>query len=231
MNRKFMLLLLCLLFFSQTTFAEESKDLKAEICSKLECCKCGVQFNKCECAEAREIKAYIDALIESGVAKDEIFYKVAKKFSPSVIADRQIKEHVEKRLIQEIDAKHALLVVEPASFDFGIVSKKQGKVRKTFQIYNNGSSPLVISNVKTSCACVTASLIVGENKSPYFGTGGAPDNWSISIQPNEVAGLEFVLDLHHRSVVIGPLIREVTIFSNDPIYPKLFIRVEAKVTQ
>ena len=39
-----------------------------------------------------------------------------------------------------------------------------------------------------------------------------------------------VLDLNHKSVKTGDLIREVSLKSNDPLYPELGVTVEAKIT-
>lgn len=227
--RPVILFFICLVFSSQIIFAQNANDLKAEIYSKLDCCPCPKSFAECTCPEARKMKVYIDALLESGITRDEIFYKVAKKFSPKVIVDKQIKAQVEWLLAREAGIERPQLIIEPISFDFGKVSRKQGKIKKIFKLHNKGASLLIISNIKASCGCVAASLKVGKSKSPYFGTDGAPKGWQIGINPNETGELEFVLDLHHRSVKIGPLLRGTTIFSNDPIYPEIFVKIEAEV--
>ena len=38
------------------------------------------------------MKGYIDALLETGILKDEIYYKVAKKFSLKTILDENVKK-------------------------------------------------------------------------------------------------------------------------------------------
>ena len=40
--------------------------------------------------EAKEMKGYIDALLLKPIAKDEIYYKVAKKFSLKTILDEKM---------------------------------------------------------------------------------------------------------------------------------------------
>jgi len=218
-------------FFSQITFAQNTEGVKSEIYSKLKCCPCQVTFDKCTCAEAKEIKAYIEALLESGVGKEEIFYKVAKKFSLKAIMDEQTKQGVEKRLIKEAGGRRPQIVLNSTSYDFGQANKRQGKISKTFKLSNQGNEPLIITNIKTSCPCATVSLKVGKKKSPSFGTEGAPKDWRVEIRPGQVGELEFAIDLTSPHVKIGKLIRDVNINSNDPVYPNVTINVEAVVME
>ncbi len=80
MIKKAILVFAFLLIFRGAVFAQATSDLKADIYSKLKCCDCNMAFGPCGCKEAIEMKAYIEALIDSGVPRDDIFYKVAKKF-------------------------------------------------------------------------------------------------------------------------------------------------------
>lgn len=219
-----------LLFLSFFFINHAFSDVKTDIYSKLKCCPCKTSFDKCVCGEAKEMKAYIDALLESGVAKDEVFYKLAKKFSLNVIVDREINADVEKKLISEAGEKRPQLVLESSSFNFGKVSKRQGKVTKIFKLYNKGNSRLVITNIRVSCSCVTASLKVGINKSPYFGIAGAGPGWQVVIEPDSSGELEVVADLAHPSMGIGRQIRDIFVASNDPVYPETSIRIEVDVT-
>lgn len=218
------------IIFPLLTFAQNNEAIKSEIYSKLKCCDCGMKFEECRCAHAGPMKAYIDALLESKTPKEEIFYKVAKKFSLSAIVDEKIKQDVEKRLSAEAGPVRPQLVIEPVSFDFGEVSRQKGKISKIFKLRNKGKANLVISNIRASCACTLASLSIGKNKSPYFGTKGVPQDWQAELKPDEAGELEIVLDLNHKSVKAGDLIREVLIKSNDPLYPELGATVEAKIT-
>ncbi len=221
----------CMIFSSQVLFGQNNDTLKSEVYSKLKCCACQVSFDKCTCPEAKEIKAYIDALLESDVSKEEIFYKVAKKFSLKTILDEQVRQEVEKRLIQEAGQNHPQIVLESNSFDFGKVSKKQEKISKNFKFANQGNSSLIIKSMKTSCPCATVSLKVNKAKSPYFGTEGAPKDWKMEIKPGEQGEAELMLDLGSSHVKPGKLIREASIVSNDPVYPEVTVRVEAEVNE
>ncbi len=220
------------IFSSQFVFAQNTDNLKLDIYSKLRDRRCTtMSLDKCDCPDAREMKAYIDALIETGVSKDEIFYKVAKKFSPNTILDKQIKAQVEARLIKEAGGKRPQIVLEPSSINLGQVSKKQGKIEKVFKLYNKGTAKLIITNIKVSCSCVTASLMVGKNKSPYFGTQGAPSGWQAIIEPGASAELEVVVDLSHSAITVGKLFREITITTNDIINPEVSVRIEGEVKE
>lgn len=222
-------LFLCLLFILPVVFAQNNDALKSEVYSKLKCCACQVSFDKCTCPEAKEIKSYVETLLESNTSKEEIFYKVAKKFSLKIIQDEELKQNIEKRLISEAGQKRPQVILELASFDFGRVNKKQGKISKTFKLFNKGNSPLIIKNVKTSCPCATVSLKVNKKKTPYFGTEGAPKNWQIEIKPGGSGELELMIDLSSQHVKTGKLIREVSVFSNDPVYPEVTAKVKADV--
>ena len=234
---KKMVWLLCFLMvitisgFSQNIFAQNTDDLKSDIYSKLKCCACEISFDKCVCPEAKEIKAYVDALIETGLTKDEIFYRVAKKFSLNVILDRQIKGNVEKKLINEAGGKRPQIILEPTYFDFGQVSKKQNRISKIFKLSNQGSQPLVITNIKTSCPCASVSLKVDKNKSRFFSTEGSPKDWQMEIKSGQNGELELVVDLASPHVKTGKLIRDALLTSNDPIYPEVTVRIEAYVTE
>jgi len=228
--KKTILLFLCLVFFSQIVFAQNTDALKKDIYSKLKCCPCKEPFETCLCVEAKEMRAYIEAFLEAGLPKEEIFYKVAKKFSLKVIVDQKIASQVEKRLIKEAGKKHPQSVIEPTSFDFGKLSKKAGRISKTFTIFNKGNSALIIKSIKTSCPCVTSSLSIDKTKSPYFGAKGSPESWQAEIKPGKTAELELNIDLTSSYIKPGKVVRAVSIVSNDSLYPQLTVLVEAEVS-
>lgn len=220
---------ICFMFFPQLTFAQNTEVVKSEIYSKLKCCSCKESFDKCTCPEAKEMKAYIDALLESGTSKEGIFCKVAKKFSLKTIQGEQLRQNIEEKLIQEAGKNRPQIFPEPASFDFGRVNKKQGKVSKRFKLFNKGNLPLVIKHIKTSCPCASVSLKINKTKSPYFGTQGSPRDWQSEIKPGKTGELELLIDLGSYHVKTGKLIREASIFSNDPVYPEIAVKVKAEV--
>jgi len=215
--------------FQNIIFAQDRGDLKSEIYAKLKCCPCKDSFTQCTCPEAKGMKAYIDALLDSGVSKEDIFYKVAKKFSLNTILDQQIKIEVEKIIIKEAGEKRPQITIEPTSFDLGRVTKKQGKISRIFKLSNKGNSNLSIKHIKTSCPCASVSLAVGKNKSAFFSTEGSPKDWQSQIIPGQSAELELMVDLASPHVKPGKLIRDASLISNDPVYPEVTVRVEAEV--
>lgn len=219
------------IFLFGISFAQDIDSVRAEIYSKIHCCACREAFAQCVCQEAKEMKAYIEAFLEAGVAKDEVYYKVAKKYSLNVIIDPQIKLEIEKRLINEAGVKRPQLVLEPRSFDFGELRKRQGIVKKIVTISNKGTDKLIIKNIRTSCGCVNVSLKTGEEKSPFFSTSGAAPGWQTVIDAGKSGVLEITVDLQHSSVKPGKLIREVQIFSNDPLYPEAILMLYGEVEE
>lgn len=221
-----------LIFISQVVFAQNMDAQKSDIYSKLRDRRCTeMSLDKCDCPEAKEMKGYIDALLEVGLTKDDIFYKVAKKFSPKVILDQQTREVVEQRLISETGGKRSQIIFEPISLDFGKVSKKENKVSKIFKVYNKGNADLVITNVRVSCGCTSAFLKIGKNKSPDFGVIGAGAGWQGVIKPGKYGELEVTLDLNHPSMGIGKQIRNVFVSNDDPLNPEAILKVEIEVTE
>lgn len=221
-----------LVFISQVVFAQNIDAQKSDIYSKLRDRQCTeMSLDRCDCPAAKEMKAYIDALLETGVARGDIFYKVGKKFSPKVILDEQIKVEVEQRLIKEIGGKRSQIIFEPSSLNFGKVSKKQAKISKIFKLYNKGNIDLVITNIRVSCGCVTVSFKAGKDKSPYFGVAGANPGWQAAIKPGKYGELEVVLDLNHSSMGMGKQIRNVFVSNNDPLNPEAALKVEIEVIE
>jgi len=204
------------ILMSQVIYAQNSKDLKADIYSKIRDYRCTeMTLDKCDCPAAKEMKAYIDAFLETGMSERDILYRVAKKFSLRVIVDQSVKESIEKKLIKETGGNYSRSMFEPPLFNFGQVSKSQGKVSMVSKIYNKGNLDLIITNIRVSCPCVSVSLKTGQEKSEYLGVGGASAGWQAVIAPNRFGELEVVLDLNHSSMSIGKQVREVYISSND----------------
>ncbi len=225
------LFLIILAFCLQTAIAEQTMDPKSEIFPKLRDRRCTtMSLDKCDCPDAREIKSYIEALIETGVKKDEIFYKVAKKFSPVVILDSQQKAEIEKKLTAELGGNRPQISLETNSFNFGKVTKEQGAVRKIIKLRNNGNQDLVITDIKPSCSCTTVVLQVDKNKSSYFGQAGAGKGWQMVIGPNKEGELEIVFDAFNPPLNAGIAKRNITITSNDPLYGQIVVQFEADVS-
>lgn len=101
--------------------------------------------------------------------------------------------------------------VDESSFTFGDVVNGQ-VVSKELTVRNNGSSPLVIEAVTTSCGCTTAVLD------------------SMDISPGESAILRIEFDSGaHGPDSNGEVIRQIFIASNDPQQIELLIEFHANV--
>lgn len=228
------LLVFCFMLSSGIIFAQGVASPNREIYSKLADLNCkAMPLDKCFCPAAKEMKAYIDALIETGTAREEIFYKVAKRFSLNAILDNEIKTNVGKRLSLEFGSKRPQISLEFTSFDFGKVSRKQGVMRKNIKFYNKGEEPLIIKKIKATCSCTTVALTVGKEKSPYFGSKGSEPGWQMAVGPGQSGELEFVLDLSSLKDITIPMKvqRHIYITSNDPIFSEIDVYATANVIE
>lgn len=224
-KRKIIFLILLILFFSVSVFA----DVKDEVYLKLKCCDCGKDFTTCVCPHAKEIKAYIDGLIEVGVNKEDIFMKIVKKFSLDKINDEKLRKEIEAKLMSEAGDNRPQIFIEPLNYDLGEISKGLGELVLKVKLKNKGKAPLKIKNLKVSCVCVTVQLKKGKYLSPAFGVKGAEASWEATIEPKKKAELIIVTDLNHKSIHLGPMGRTITVESNDPIQPSIKISFKAEI--
>ncbi|MBI4136490.1 DUF1573 domain-containing protein [Candidatus Roizmanbacteria bacterium] len=119
--------------------------------------------------------------------------------------------------------------VDEKSFDWGEVDINNGKVEKTFAIKNNGSDPLLLRNVVTSCMCTTATLVYNGEKSPAFGMHQKSD-YALSVLPGEAAELLVVFDpAFHGPSGVGPITRQILVETNDPDTQQLEFTLTAQV--
>lgn len=205
-------------------------DSKTDIYSKLKCCPCHApSIASCSCAKAENLKGYIDALLDEGLSQEEILVKVAKKYSLNVIIDKETKEKIEAKLIEEAPQRRPRINIEPQSYNLGTVSKSEGKIELKVEVQNKGNDALTITDLKTSCACTTVKLKTKAGISPAFGVKGSGSNWKVSLAPGEKAELIVVTDLNHPHIKLGHLLRTVKIISNDPVYPETAISIEAEI--
>lgn len=221
------LIILFVVFSSTIAFAGTKED----IYSKLKCCNCKKLFASCSCEHAKEMKAYIDALLEVELKEEEILMKIAKKFGLDKIIDSRSREVVEKKLIAEAGENRPEISIEPPSRNLGEVSKASGKLRFKVKVKNKGKGELKITDLKPSCPCTTIKLKKKKYMSPVFGTEGAKPGWEVSIKPEEVGELIIVVDLNHTSIHLGKMLRTVEVKSNDPLRPSITIEFEAQVVK
>lgn len=104
---------------------------------------------------------------------------------------------------------------EPTSFDFGNIPYSGPKATKKFTIKNTGSETLKLFNVKTSCHCTKARVIIDGTVSPDFGMSGI-SGWIGEVQVGREAKVIVIFDQSfHGPAGIGPVTRFVSVETND----------------
>lgn len=126
--------------------------------------------------------------------------------------------------------ENARATLQEMKHDWGSVSMKDGTVTKTFTIANEGTEPLVLSDVTTSCMCTTAQLKLGGETSPVFDMHGK-SSYTMSVPPQETAELEVIFDpAFHGPSGVGDITRIITVRTNDAASKELTFTLTATVT-
>ncbi len=88
----------------------------------------------------------------------------------------------------------------------------------------------MIDRMDTSCGCTFAAINYKDKESPFFtmpGHGYENPEWGgVSIPPGETAQLEVMYDPDTHGEFRGFAIREVYVYSNDPIDFEKKVRIE-----
>lgn len=123
-----------------------------------------------------------------------------------------------------------VMEVNPKEYDTGTISMAAGKIKYSYEIQNKGDGDLKISNIKTSCHCTTARLIIRDAKSPEFGMESAFSSWSGKIQKGETGYLEVTFDpAFHGSSGLGDAVRATYFSTNDPKNKNVQVVLSANV--
>lgn len=127
------------------------------------------------------------------------------------------------------DNPEARVLVGQTTYDWGEIEMSDGEVEKEFEIKNEGTEALTLSNVSTSCMCTTAQLSFGDATSPAFGMH-TKSPYVMEVPPQETARLRVVFDpAFHGPGGVGPISRQVSVATNDPSNPKLDFALTAMV--
>lgn len=119
--------------------------------------------------------------------------------------------------------------VDKTSFNWGTIGINDGKVQAEFNLKNNGTAPLELANVSTSCMCTTAQVIIGGRPSPYFGMH-QKSSWTGEVSPGQSAQLVVEFDpAFHGPQGIGQITRQIVVETNDPTQPQLTFVTTADV--
>jgi len=101
-----------------------------------------------------------------------------------------------------------------------------------YTVTNTGEAPLEISNVRTSCMCTLAEIIIDDTKSPEFNmdmhNSIATKRWKGTIAPGQSAIVR-VIYKPHLMPVQGSVARNVKFNTNDPNNPVVELGIHATV--
>jgi len=207
------------------SFSFSSSVSAQELYQKFLCPCCGQTIDKECCQMAKERKAYVDSLVKEKKSKEEVILAYLQKYGLDSLKNPQKRKEYRKRLEKILPPDRPQVTITPPQIDLGKIDPKKGIVTASFEIENKGEKDLVIYRLETSCGCTTASLIFEGKESPRFGMPGHGinekiKNWELVIPPQKKAQLKVYYDPNFHPNFQGPAIREIYLYSNDPISPK-----------
>lgn len=207
--------------------------LAQEVYPLFYCPCCGRPLDKDNicCGLARERIHYIDSLVLQGFSKDEIILAYVKKYGSKSFVDEEMQKELYKRLVEMAPADRPIISLSPQFYDIGDVSQDKGITTAFFELKNKGNKDLIIDRLETSCGCTSASIIYKGEESPKFNMAGHGVNeeikdWQIIISPQEIAQVKVYYDPNVHEDFRGTAIREIYIYSNDPINFQKKIKIE-----
>ena len=111
-----------------------------------------------------ERKAKAEAERQAQIEKDRKSKEAKAKLEADRRAEqeRQAKRKYEQERQAKLDAERAAqqsstILFEKTEHDFGKINEANGTVSVVFKFKNNGQNPLVLSNVRASCGCMTVT--------------------------------------------------------------------------
>lgn len=128
-------------------------------------------------------------------------------------------------------AGESILIASSSFHDFGDVSMAAGDVSFVYTISNDGTEPVTIGKVFSSCMCTSAVLsLAGREYGPYGMQGhGFIPRVNKPLAPGETAQLKVTFDpAAHGPAGVGQISRTVTIEQDDSA--PLVVSFEANVT-
>ena len=118
-------------------------------------------------------------------------------------------------------SQQAKAITDNVIHDWGEIMMDNGNQEAFFTIKNEGTDPLQLYGITTSCTCTTAQLILGDNQSPPFGMHNK-SAYIFEVPPQQEAQLKVVFDpAFHGPSGVGPINRQVKVSTNDPALPEL----------
>jgi len=194
------------------------------------CCGKPLDPKKICCGMAKEMIDYIDSLVAKNLSEKEIILSFVKKYGLNTFADKNKQKEFREELVKTAPTDRPIISLRPETFDFGNVSQKGGVVTTFFELKNEGKKDLVIERLDTSCGCTSAAIVFNGEEGPRFAMAGHgiknPKNWKLIIPPGESAQLKVYYDPNVHKDFRGPAIREIYVYSNDPIDFEKKVQIE-----
>lgn len=194
------------------------------------CCGKPLDPNNVCCSMAQERITFIDGLTAGKLSKDEVIAAYVKKYGLNSFVDKNQAEEFKKKLIAQAPAERPIISVSPKTIDLGDVSLAKGDISALFEITNSGKTDLIINKLDTSCGCTSAAIVYRGKEGPRFAMAGHgienPTNWQVVIPAGEKAQLKVYYNPNIHKDFRGAAIREIYVFSNDPINFETKVKIE-----
>lgn len=128
-------------------------------------------------------------------------------------------------------AQGAQVELEKKSVDWGEIKMNDGLAIANFEIKNVGSETLKLFSGTTSCACTKAKIVSDKRTSGYFGMHSKSKN-IFDLAPGDTAQIVAEFDpAFHGPSGVGPIDRQVTISTNDPLTPEIKVSMFGTVVR
>lgn len=185
------------------------------------CCGQPLDKNNICCGQAQERIDYIDSLTAQNLPEKEIILTYIKKYGINSFVDKQKQAEVRNWLVESAPKTRPIISLNTEYYDWGDISEAKGVAVTFFELKNEGEEDLVINKLDSSCGCTSAAIVYKSNEGPRFAMAGhgieSPTDWEVVIPPSESAQLKVYYDPSVHPDLRGPVTREISIFSNDPI--------------
>jgi len=194
------------------------------------CCGSPLDPKNICCGMAQERITFIEGLTAGKLSKEKVVAAYVKKYGLDSFVDKNQAEEFKKELAVNAPANKPIISVSPETIDLGDVSQAEGETNTLFEITNTGKTDLIIDKLDTSCGCTSVAIVYQGQEGPRFtmaGHGiGGPTVWSVAILAGEKALLKVYYDPNIHKDFRGTAIREIYIFSNDPIDFEKKVKIE-----
>lgn len=198
----------------------------------LQCLCCGENLADCTCQMAVDRRQMLHERVTLGDSKRDVYEFMLLHDGQQVFFDAANAEQAQAWLEEKVPAERPEIALHPARIEMGTISMADGLAEARYLLRNDGSMPLVISDMTTSCMCTTVAIETEDGLGPAFGMHpeDKPQGWTQTLEPGEEAMLVVTFDPNaHGPEAVGNFLREVTITSNDPLQPKAKVQLAVTV--